>query len=140
MLKSLIPQVSAYCILLTVLFHLFTCSFLIIFWFVLLKNCHVGNDSQSKHNIQQTKRTSVQSYAAYLGPFVKFLKFYCYEYTNERTNIFKAKNAKLILSTTQGNANEFVPYLQSYWLPCVTINTTSYIRPQITLLLIIWIS
>ena len=35
---------------------------------MLLKNCHVGNGSQSKHNIQQTKRTSVQSYAAYLGP------------------------------------------------------------------------
>ena len=36
--------------------------------FIFLKNGHVGNDSQSNHNIQQTNRTDMQSFVAYLGP------------------------------------------------------------------------
>ena len=88
---------------------------------MLLKNCHVGNDSQSKHNIQQTKRTSVQSYAAYLGPFVKFLKFYCYEYTNERTNIFNAKNTKLILMSSYLTYNP-TDYLALLLIQLVTLD------------------
>ena len=69
MLKSPIPQVNAYCILVTVLFHLFVYLFLIILMkFIFLKNGHVGNDSRSNHNIQQTNRTDMQSFVAYLGP------------------------------------------------------------------------
>ena len=36
--------------------------------FIFLKNDHVGNDSQSNHNIQQTSRTDMQSFVAYLEP------------------------------------------------------------------------
>ena len=36
--------------------------------FIFLKNDHVGNDSRSNHNIQQTSRTDMQSFVAYLGP------------------------------------------------------------------------
>ena len=39
---------------------------------------------------------------------------------NIPTNIFKAKNTKLILSTTQGNANEFVT------LPTILLITLRY--------------
>ena len=35
---------------------------------IFLKNGHVWNDSQSNHNIQQTNRTDLQSFVAYLGP------------------------------------------------------------------------
>ena len=69
MLKSPTPQLNAYCMSVTVLFHLFVYLFLIILMkFIFLKNDHVGNDSQSNHNIQQTSRTDMQSFVAYLGP------------------------------------------------------------------------
>ena len=69
MLKSPIPQLNAYCMLVTVLFHLFVYLFLIILMkFIFLKNGHVWNDSQSNQNIQQTNRTDLQSFVAYLGP------------------------------------------------------------------------
>ena len=69
MLKSPILQLNANCILVTVLFHLFVYLFLIILKkFIFLKNGHVGNDSQSNHSIQQTNRTDMQSFVAYLGP------------------------------------------------------------------------
>ena len=69
MLKSPIPQLNAYCMLVTVFFHLFVYLFLIILMkFIFLKNGHVRNDSRSNHNIQQTNRTDMQSFVAYLGP------------------------------------------------------------------------
>ena len=84
--------------------------------FIFLKNGHVGNDSQSNHSIQQTNRTDMQSFVAYLGPnkilsFSNFWIFIVYLYSKERNNIFEANNTKLMLSMIQGNATEFFTLL-----------------------------
>ena len=89
--------------------------------FIFLKNGHVGNDSQSNHSIQQTNRTDMQSFVAYLGPnkilsFSNFWIFIVYLYSNERNNI-QNYNTK---------TNAIYDTRQCYWVRYFTYNTNYY--------------